>query len=766
MHWLDWLITLVPMALIMALAIYSKKYVRGVVDYLAAGRVAGRYVISVGDMASALSVITLVALVEVNYQTGFALSFWSNIIAPISIIMALTGYCVYRFRETKALSIGQFLEIRYNRPFRIFASTLRTISEMMCNAIGPAVAAKFFLYFLGIPNTIQIFGVNVSTFLLAVGIVLILALILLLPGGRISLLITDCFQGLLSYPIFVLVILFIFVTFSWPKEIAPAMLNRVPGESFLNPFDIAKLRDFNVFGLIVGIMSCILNRASWIGNDTTTSGRTPHEQKMAGLLGSWRNGFSMMMCTLIAVMIVTVMTHENHSATAHEIRQTLSTRVAKEVITDPQELTHFNAEMAMLPPMTSKTEEMKPFSRADNPDTPYFDKAASVLGDSPEGNLTLQKYKSLYSQMMLSIAMRKMLPIGLMGLFCLLMFMLLVSTDDSRIFNSSSTIVQDIIVPLRKEPLGPKTHVRAVKIVSVLVAIFFFIVSAFFVQLDYIQMFLVIMQAVWFGGAGPVMIFGLYSRFGTSAGAFASIIVGSGITAGGLILQRTWAAHIYPFLQNRQWVEPLDALLRKLSGSFEPYILWRMDPLKFPLNSYELFFLAMIGGILAYIIVSLITMREPYDLDRMLHRGIYSVDGEKTIKSPWSLRNVFSKLIGITPEYTRGDRIIAWSVFFYSIVWNVGLCFIGVLIWNLVSPWPNKYWSRYFFVVHIGVAAIIGVISTVWFITGGVIDLKRLFRDLAAREDNPLDDGRVEDNVSVADHEAIAKAQARQEKEK
>ena len=234
MHWLDWLITLVPMALIMALAIYSKKYVRGVVDYLAAGRVAGRYVISVGDMASALSVITLVALVEVNYQTGFALSFWSNIIAPISIIMALTGYCVYRFRETKALSIGQFLEIRYNRPFRIFASTLRTISEMMCNAIGPAVAAKFFLYFLGIPNTIQIFGVNVSTFLLAVGIVLILALILLLPGGRISLLITDCFQGLLSYPIFVLVILFIFVTFSWPKEIAPAMLNRVPGESFLN----------------------------------------------------------------------------------------------------------------------------------------------------------------------------------------------------------------------------------------------------------------------------------------------------------------------------------------------------------------------------------------------------------------------------------------------------------------------------------------------------------------------------------------------------
>ena len=149
MHWLDWLITLVPMALIMALAIYSKKYVRGVVDYLAAGRVAGRYVISVGDMASALSVITLVALVEVNYQTGFALSFWSNIIAPISIIMALTGYCVYRFRETKALSIGQFLEIRYmTLPHFRFPAAHHP--EMMCNASAQPSQQNSSV-FLGIP---------------------------------------------------------------------------------------------------------------------------------------------------------------------------------------------------------------------------------------------------------------------------------------------------------------------------------------------------------------------------------------------------------------------------------------------------------------------------------------------------------------------------------------------------------------------------------------------------------------------------------------
>ncbi len=34
---------------------------------------------------------------------------------------------------------------------------------------------------------------------------------------------------------------------------------------------------------------------------------------------------------------------------------------------------------------------------------------------------------------------------------------------------------------------------------------------------------------------------------------------------------------------------------------------------------------------------------------------------------------------------------------------------------------------------------------------GGIVDLRRMLRDLAARTDNPLDDGRVEGHVSLAD---------------
>ena len=106
MHWVDWLIMILPFLTVMWLAIYSGKYVRGVADFLAAGRVAGRYVIAVGDVASGLSVITIVALVEAKYQCGFAMTFWDTIMLPLSTIFSLSGYCIYRYRATRALSIG------------------------------------------------------------------------------------------------------------------------------------------------------------------------------------------------------------------------------------------------------------------------------------------------------------------------------------------------------------------------------------------------------------------------------------------------------------------------------------------------------------------------------------------------------------------------------------------------------------------------------------------------------------------------------------
>jgi Na+/proline symporter len=722
---------------------------------LAAGRVAGRYVLSAGDLTSGLSVITLVALVESKYQVGYALSFWEYLMIPVGVIMGLTGFCIYRFRETRSLSIGQFLEMRYNRPLRIVAATIRTLAEMVTNAIGPAVAANFFIYFLGLPHEFMVMGIALPTFTLVVSISLMLCMVIIWPGGRISLLISDAFQGLMSYPIFVVIAGYIFIHFGWHDTIGPVMIDRVEGESFINAFDISKLRDFNIFALFVTIMGSILNKASWIGNDTTACGRTPHEQKMAGILANLRSLFAGLMMILIAVMIIALMTHSNFADKAHNIRSELTEKVAVEAVTDTQLRADLNTNLAQIPVNRHEIGVDAPLSQDNNMDTPYMVAAQETLGGTPEGNQQFQKFRTLYHQMMLPVALKHLLPTGVMGLFLLLMIMLLISTDDSRVFNASSTIVQDIILPFIKKPLTAKQHLLLLRMTSLGVCIFFFIVSIFFVQIDYILMFTVMMTALWLGGAGPIMLFGLYSRFGTTAGAFGALIFGSGFSLVGLILQRNWAETVYPWLENHGWTNAVGHFLETVSGPFHPYIVWEMSAVKFPINSYELYFIAMVSGIAAYIIGSLLTLKEPYNLDRLLHRGEYDIAHEYKEPFKWTIGNAFKKLIGITPEYTLGDRIITWSVFSYAIIYKFGICFVGVMIWNLISPWSNEAWSQYFYITSLWVTGIIGIISTFWFLIGGVIDLRKLFRDLAARIDNPLDNGMVEGNVSLADKEAF-----------
>ncbi|WP_269522383.1 sodium:solute symporter family protein [Coraliomargarita parva] len=755
MHWIDWIIVFVPVSVVLGLAVYSRRYVRGVVDFLAAGRVAGRYVLSAGDLTSGLSVITLVALVEAKYQVGYALTFWEYMMVPVWVAMGLTGYCVYRFRETRSLSIGQFLEMRYNRPLRIVAAGLRTFSEMVTNAIGPAVAANFFIYYIGLPHQLSLFGINMPTFGLIVALSLCLCMLVIWPGGRISLLISDAFQGLMSYPIFVIVAGYIFLHFGWNDTIGPVMMDRVQGESFINPFDIEKLRDFNIFALVVTILGNVLNRASWIGNDTTNCGRTPHEQKMAGILGTWRALYAQLMLLLIAVMMIALMTHQKFADQTHDIRLELTAKVAEEAVVDPRLREQLNANLSQIPVQKHRIGEDTPLSREENIDTPYIETARSTLAGTPQGNLEFQKFRTLYHQMMLPVALKNILPVGLMGLFCLLMIMLLISTDDSRVFNASSTIIQDIILPFRKKTFTPKQHLRVLRLSSVGVCLFFFFVSIFFVQLDYIMMFTVIMTGLWLGGAGPIMIFGLYSRFGNSVGAFGSLIFGSGLSLVGLLLQRNWAETVYPWLDARGWVEAIGHLLENVSSPFNPYIVWQMNAVKFPINSYELYFMAMVSGIAAYVIGSALTQRRPFNLDRLLHRGVYDVAHEYKEPLKWTIGNAFKKLIGITPEYTLGDRIIAWSVFGYALIYKFGLCFCGVLLWNLISPWPKQWWSHYFLVTSLCVTAVLGIISTVWFFIGGIIDIRKLFRDLTARIDDPLDNGMVEGHVSLADKAAF-----------
>ena len=752
MTWYNWLIVIVPFAAVLYMAFHTRKYIRGIPDFLVGGRLCGRYLLAVGQMENTLSVMFLIAYIEVHYRTGFSTGFWSGFASPIMLVLSLSGFVTYRLRETKTLSMGQFLEMRYSRPFRLFCAILRTSVEMLSNTILPAISARFFIYLLGIPHYIDIFGFKIQSLALVIAVVLILAATILLAGGSLALLITDTLQGLMTYPIIFIFTMYILLSFSWWDEIIPVMADRIPGESFINPYDIQSLRDFNLFAAFVAIFAGILNRGNWFGGGSSQAARSAHEQKMAGILGAWRSGFNPLFFLLLAGMILVVMNHVNYAPKAKEIRTEMCSRISNEIIPDRKMEEELLARTAAIPEQRHIIGKDKPLSEKQNLDTPYMKAALETLGNTPEGKAKFQEFRTLYNQLRLPIAIRHILPGALTGLFILLMLMLMVSTDDSHIFSAAMTIVQDIILPFRKTPLSPQTHIRLVKYMTVFICVFYFFGSLFMTQLDYISLYLTVVGAIWGGGAGAVILGGLYTRFGTTSGAYASILTGAVVSGGGMLVQRNWADHVYPFLDRMGMIPGLSKLLETLSGPFEPWVLWRMSAVKFPINSTEIMFIAMILSITMYCLVSYLTCRRPFNLERMLHRGKYAVDGEVKHFEKITFRNAFKKIIGITPDYTTGDKIIAWGTFIWSFGISFGLFYIGTIVWNTFYRWPIEWWGWRLFIISIAVGCVIAVISMFWFLIGGIIDMKRMFCDLAARTQiNELDNGMVEGNVSLAD---------------
>ena len=609
MTWYDWLILILPVCFVMYMGFYTRRYVRGVSDFLSAGRLCGRYVISMGDVANSLSIIGLVGYIEMRYKTGFSVGFWSSVLAPLWIVLGLTGYIAYRFRETRAMSLGQFLEMRYSRRFRIVAAGLRSLAEMLANMIMPAIAARFFIQMLDLPQTYHVLGLELSTYVSLMILFLTLAISLICFGGTLALVITDTIQGMILYPAIACFVVFLFWKFSVGGEIMPVMADRVAGESFINPYDISKLRDFNLFTVvIVAVYATVMNRANWIGAGYSSAAKSPQEQKMAGLLGNWRNAIINVFYVLIAAALIAFLNHKHFASEANAVRKDLAVRVADAVFkntaddpsnADPHLREVVKAAVADVPAQVHEIGVDPPLSQDRNLDTAFLDvihgalkddarerktaelDAAGVVGEAREkalidaegkANDAFQQCRTLYYQQNLSVTMRALLPPGLFGLFALLLFLAMLSTDDTRIYSAALTLAQDVVLPLKKKPFTPRGHLWMIRIVSICIGVFFLAGSYWMKQMDYYNMFVVLVCAMWEGGAGAIMTFGLYTRVGTTAGAWTALVTSVSLSVSYVFVQLKWAETVYPAIAKAGLVESFDRALRWLSSPFEPYI--------------------------------------------------------------------------------------------------------------------------------------------------------------------------------------------------
>jgi len=646
----DWLFIGLSLGIVISIGAFARRYMKSVADFMSGSRLAGRYLLAVASTEMGAGAVVFVAMFERVAVSGFSLTWWGWLSAPVMLIFTIMGWVTYRFRETRCLTLAQFFEIRYSRSFRIFNGGLAFLAGIANFGIIPAVGARCMVFFFGLPQTVHVGVFKIETFILLMALFLIITLFITLAGGFITVMVTDCVEGILSQIFYLVIIATLLLLFSW-QDISNTLAVAEPGKSRLNPFDSFGLSDFNLWYVLMGLAVTIYGRMAWQNAGSyNTAAITPHEGRMAGVLGAWREMGKTSVVVLLAVCAVTFLNDPKYAeaaAPAHEV------------------ISHL---------------------------------------ESPQ----IQK------QMTVPAALSEFLPAGVKGMLIAILLMGVFGGDSTHLHSWGSIFVQDVVMPLRRKPFSPKNHIRALRLGIIGVALFAFIFGSLFRQTEYIFMWWAVTTAIYVGGAGSAIIGGLYWKKGTTGGAWAGLLTGSILSVTGIILRTISNGH-------------------------------------FPLNGIQISFCAMLAAIIVYVAVSLLTHKEDFNLEKMLHRGRYAITQPETKKvSPEPApqrRSFWLKVIGIDSEYSPKDRLIAGALFGWSMTWSV--VFLVGTAWNIISPWPLAWWSGFWHVAGIGIPIFITLVTSVWFTWGGLHDIRALFQRLRHHKSTASDDGFVVDHQNL-----------------
>ena len=309
--------------------------------------------------------------------------------------------------------------------------------------------------------------------------------------------------------------------------------------------------------------------------------------------------------------------------------------------------------------------------------------------------------ETLQHQLRTPLAMGQMLPPGLLGLACAALLGLFISTHDTYLHSWGSILVQDVVLPLRRKPISPSTHLWLLRLSVCGVAVFIFFVSLFFQHTQYIAMFCALTASMFVGGAGAVIVGGLYWKRGTTTAAWSAMIIGMIASLAGISIKK---------------IEP-----------------------DFFLTGQEMSFLAIVLAVATYVGVSLFGPRATHDMDRLLHRGKYAVadEGGTAPRKPATIR----EKLGVTSDFTGPDRFVAYLTVGWPLLWTI--IFIAVTAYTLLVGIPAETWLTFWHGWTWFILAC-GVVVMVWFAIGGFCDLRKMFRQLRTRQVDVRDDGRVE----------------------
>lgn len=189
---IDWAILAAFFVFFLGLAVYINGKCRSVADYLVSGRKVRMWLGIGAGIAGEVGLVSVVSQAEQGFLRGYSFTLlmiiWTAVMLPL---FGIFGFGIERFRATRAMSVPQYIEMRYSRKLRILTGFFNSLAGVLQMCIFPIVGAMFLRVLTGAPATVGVFGAELQTTWLIMAVLLCCNVIFIYFGGYITLTVTN-----------------------------------------------------------------------------------------------------------------------------------------------------------------------------------------------------------------------------------------------------------------------------------------------------------------------------------------------------------------------------------------------------------------------------------------------------------------------------------------------------------------------------------------------------------------------------------------------
>ncbi len=237
---LDLIFVVAYLLLIFLSGTIVKKYIKGIDNFLVAGRSMGYHLGLLSLMCTEIGMITYVYYAELGFKAGLAALIVAFPPVVAYIFLGRTGFIIKPLLEMKISTIPEFFSRKYSKGVRFYIGIIMAVGGILNFGVFPGVEANFINIVTGIPK---------DYLLVTMVVMLTLVLIYTVAGGMVAVIVTNYIQYvLLSFGMIFITVYGIY-EIGW-GNIVSAVTEKV-GEKGINPFTPSILEGEFGIGFIV-----------------------------------------------------------------------------------------------------------------------------------------------------------------------------------------------------------------------------------------------------------------------------------------------------------------------------------------------------------------------------------------------------------------------------------------------------------------------------------------------------------------------------------